>query len=781
MSNFSDRQNSATVSNDSENASEDPRVLALAREYLAEWESGKTPNRREYLDRYPDISDSLGEFLDGIDLAHAAGRQTRSPGPPEPLGEDLIPREPLGDFRILREIGRGGMGVVYEAVQLSLGRRVALKVLPFAAALNAKQLQRFQTEAHAAAQLHHTNIVPVYAVGCDRGVHYYAMQVIDGRPLDAVIRELRAGAASGPLNALTATTDAKSSTTSTSFGIGSGLNPTGSRTIRPLDNHRAIARLGLQIAEALEYAHEAGVVHRDIKPANLLLDGKGNAWVTDFGLAQVSTDSGLTQTGDIFGTLRYMSPEQAAGRRLEVDHRTDIYSLGATLYELLCHEPAFPGQDRQKLLNQILHEEPLAPRFIDKSIPEELETILLKAMAKLPAERYASAGNLADDLKRFLEHRPILAKRPSMVDHARKWVRRHPSVAWATVVVLGISVVALGISTALVSRQQALTQAALEREKDRAQEARQRFDIARRSADELIEVAEGELANIYPLETVRQRLLETALAYYQEFIEMRKEDPAAQTELAATRDRVRKILADLAVIQGDRNLYLLNEPIVLDQLHLSPAQKESIGEISGTMGRRREESFRDFGRLTNEERKARFLEMARTRDSALQKILQPEQVARFRQLALQSQEPFVFLQQEVVSSLGISNDQKEKIRSRMEGILVGGGPPPGGMGFGPGPRSEFKGDRKGEFKGDRKGEFRMDMGPRDPAGRTDGRGHNTREDMRKQAMAQIRMLLTPEQQEKWQDMTGEPVDLPGSNPFRGGFPGMRGPGGPPQN
>ena len=173
--------------------------------------------------------------------------------------------------------------------------------------------------------------------------------------------------------------------------------------------------------------------------------------------------------------------------------------------------------------------------------------------------------------------------------------------------------------------------------------------------------------------------------------------------------------------------------------------------------------------------------MARTRDSALQKILQADQIARFRQLALQSQEPFVFLQPDVVSALGISNDQKEKIRSKMEGILMGGGPPSGGLGFGPGPRNDFKGDRKGDFKGERKGDFRMDMGPRDPAGRLDGRGHNPRDDMRKQAVAQIRMLLTNEQREKWQDMTGEPVDLPGPNPFRGGFPGTRGPNGPPPN
>ena len=273
-----------------ESAAEDPRILELAREYLAEWELGKTPQRKLYFDRHPDITDLLSDFFDGIDLAHAASRMGRSS---EESSKEGLPREPLGDFKIVREIGRGGMGVVYEAVQLSLGRRVALKVLPFAAALNAKQLQRFQTEAHAAAQLHHTNIVPVHAVGCDRGVHYYAMQVIDGRPLDAVIKELRVGAPTSPLSP---TVDLKLSSTI----LPNSVHNT-SRSIRPIDNHRAMARLGLQIAEALEYAHEAGVVHRDIKPANLLLDGKGNAWITDFGLAQVSTDTGLTQTGDIYG------------------------------------------------------------------------------------------------------------------------------------------------------------------------------------------------------------------------------------------------------------------------------------------------------------------------------------------------------------------------------------------------------------------------------------------------------------------------------------------------
>lgn len=749
-----------------ESAAEDPRILELAREYLAEWELGKTPQRKSYFDRHPDITGLLSDFFDGIDLAHAAGRMGQSS---EESSKEGLPREPLGDFKIVREIGRGGMGVVYEAVQLSLGRRVALKVLPFAAALNAKQLQRFQTEAHAAAQLHHTNIVPVHAVGCDRGVHYYAMQVIDGRPLDAVIKELRVGAPTSPLSH---TVDLKSSSTI----LPNSVHNT-SRSIRPIDNHRAMARLGLQIAEALEYAHEAGVVHRDIKPANLLLDGKGNAWITDFGLAQVSTDTGLTQTGDIFGTLRYMSPEQAAGRRLEVDHRTDIYSLGATLYELLCHEPAFPGQDRQRLLNKILHEEPLPLRAIDKSIPEEIETIILKAMAKIPIERYTNAANLAEDLRRFLENRPILAQRPSLIDHGRKWIRRHPSVVWATVVVLFISVVVLGISTTLVIRQQALTQTALEREKDRALEANQRFDLARRSVDELIEVAEEELATIHPLEGVRRRLLETALAYYQEFIEMRRDDPASQTELSLTRDRVRRILEDLAVLQGDRNLFLLNSPVVLEQLHLSESQGLAIRELGGHLGNRREESFRDFGKLSGEERKQRFLEMAKARDSSLQTILRPDQLGRFRQLALQSQGPMAFLQADVILTLAITNEQKDKIRSLMEGGPMGFGQPPPeilgvgprlllGSGFGP-PHPPF-----GEFKGGPKG-------APPPKGDPSLKGdpfRSPRDEMRRSIMVQIRSLLSKEQQVKWSEMTGNLVNLPGQMPFRNGPPGPR-PGG----
>jgi serine/threonine protein kinase len=231
----------------------------------------------------------------------------------------------LGDFKILRELGRGGMGVVYEAEQVSLNRRVALKVLPLAATMDPRQLERFRHEARAAGLLHHPHIVPVYGVGCERGVHYYAMQLIEGCSLAAVIEGRRGSEpASGP-------EPAAAGRAQTRPLAGPGTVPS-RRAQQPF---RRVAELVSQVADALEYAHAMGVVHRDVKPANLLLDAGGNVWVTDFGLARLGESSGLTISGDLLGTLRYMSPEQALARHALVDHRTDVYSLGATLYELL--------------------------------------------------------------------------------------------------------------------------------------------------------------------------------------------------------------------------------------------------------------------------------------------------------------------------------------------------------------------------------------------------------------------------------------------------------------
>jgi len=310
----------------------------------------------------------------------------------------------LGEFRLLREIGRGGMGVVYEAEQVSLGRPVALKVLAASAGFDSKQLARFQIEAQVAAALHHPHIVPIFAVGCDRGIHYHAMQLIAGRCLADILRN--------------------------PGDDGDGASLSLSTPLSPCE----AARLAMHAAEALDHAHALGVLHRDIKPANLLRDDRGHLWVTDFGLARYRDGADLTVSGDLLGTLRYMSPEQAAGGRV-IDTRTDIYSLGATLYELLTGRPAFVGDDHQVILRQIATIEPKPPRKLDPTIPRDLETIVGKAMAKEPERRYASARDLADDLRRFLDDRPVRARRPNLAERLARWSRRHRG-ATATAAIL---------------------------------------------------------------------------------------------------------------------------------------------------------------------------------------------------------------------------------------------------------------------------------------------------------------------------------------------------------
>jgi serine/threonine protein kinase len=458
-------------------APDDPRVVRALEEYSAALKAGQKPDRHDFPARYPEVAEVLAECLEGLEFVRAAAPHLQPPGGGHPAwaaAAEFQPEGPLGDYRIVREVGRGGMGVVYEAVQISLGRQVALKVLPFAATMDSRQLTRFKNEAQAAAQLHHQHIVPVYGVGVERGVHYYAMQLIDGQTLAVVIGQRRG--AMPPDRRAEPGGAAEGAT-----GPYAPTPPVAALSTEPLARDpaffRTAARLVVQAAVALEHAHQFGVIHRDIKPANLLVDVRGNLWVTDFGLAHCQSQAGLTMTGDLVGTLRYMSPEQALAQRVAVDHRTDIYSLGATLYELLTLEPAFAGRDRQELLRQIAFEEPRRPRQVNRAIPLELETIVLKALEKNPAERYGTAQELADDLERFLKDEPIRGKRPSLVQRARKWARRHrPVVASgivATAAVVAIAVVALvisygNISAALTQKSAALAEksAALEREQE---------------------------------------------------------------------------------------------------------------------------------------------------------------------------------------------------------------------------------------------------------------------------------------------------------------------------
>jgi serine/threonine protein kinase len=511
---------------------DEQRLSAVLVACLEAIDAGQPIDRQELLARHPDFAAELGQFLDdqGQVDRFAAPLRTVARGGEELPSRDSGPAH-LGDFRLLREVGRGGMGIVYEAEQISLGRRVALKVLPFAATMDPRQLQRFHNEARAAAGLHHTNIVPVHAVGQERGVHYYAMQFIDGRTLADFIAQQR-GAAPSQVPTQAEGDAAVASTIPPAARATSGAP-------RDAAYFRQAAAWGIQAAEALDCAHALGVVHRDVKPANLLVDASGRLWVTDFGLAQVQSDIRLTLTGDLVGTLRYMSPEQALAKRVVIDHRTDVYSLGATLYELLTLQPAFAGRDRQELLRQIAFEEPKPPRRLNRRLPAEVETVVLKALEKNPRDRYATAQELANDLRHWLEDRPIQARRPTLARRLTKWARRHKAVVS---VGFGVAAAALVVLLLGLLWHNAQLRDAAERERQLRQAAVEQRNLARRAVDKMYTQVAQKLLLPEPRQTqLGREFLEEALRFYQELAQDVGEDPAVQFDVAVAHLRMGKL------------------------------------------------------------------------------------------------------------------------------------------------------------------------------------------------------------------------------------------------
>jgi serine/threonine protein kinase/Flp pilus assembly protein TadD len=545
-----------------------PAVAELLEELAGRVQAGEAIDAEQLARDHPKHAEQLLRLLPAVHLL--AALDTPAAGDdPVPAEDGVLPCGALGDFRLIREIGRGGMGIVYEAEQISLGRRVALKVLPYVGALDARQLQRFRNEAKAAASLRHDHIVQVHAIGCERGMHFYAMEFIDGQTLAQYIHGLRPGGES-PAAAGDATLDYAPAEP------GAATRPVAALSTERGDPrrkafYRYAAALIAQAADALEHAHALGIVHRDVKPGNLLLDRDGRVYVSDFGLARFGPDAGLTMSGDLLGTLRYMAPEQALARHGLVDHRADVYGLGCTLYELLTGRPAVDATDRADILRQIAFEEPTAPRKRGKAIPVELETITLKCLTKNPAERYATAGGLADDLRRWLGHQTIKAKPSSLGQRAAKWTRRHRTLVWSAAAVVLLALVALGVVASLVGYQNrrladqnieliaaiaAERQARADADAERAR-AHENYQQARAAVRRMLtRVATDDVGAIPEMRETRRRLLEDAAAFCTELIRRNPHD----AETFADRAEVLNTLGRYDEAIGDYRQALALEP-----------------------------------------------------------------------------------------------------------------------------------------------------------------------------------------------------------------------------
>jgi len=417
--------------------SNEEKLERIIGDYCERLDRGERLDAAAICAAHPDVAAELRARLAALRIVEHASEAELPQGTPEQIG----------DYRLLREIGRGGMGVVYEAEQGRLRRRVALKVLSLGITGTPHAVKRFQREARAAAALHHTNIVPVYDLDQHAGQWYYAMELVQGRALSSIVRELASRPSEEDLAQSVAVAAPRTRT--------DALTKTGT-------GERAyfvrVAELFAGVADALEFAHQEGIVHRDVKPSNLLLDADGVLKIVDFGLARFDTEGpSMTVTGDLLGTPAYMSPEQAMAKRMGIDHRTDIYSLGATLYELVTLGPPFEAESLQQLCSQIMTKDPILPRRRNRHVPRDLETIVCKAMEKDRDKRYQTAREMARDLRLFADGGAIHARRIGPAGRAWRKVKRHKvrSALAASVLLFGAVGTVLAVQNARAARLRA--------------------------------------------------------------------------------------------------------------------------------------------------------------------------------------------------------------------------------------------------------------------------------------------------------------------------------------
>ncbi len=405
-------------------------------------------------------------------------------------GSTPQPMQRLGAFDIRHEIGRGGMGTVFEAWCPARQTRVAVKVLSQHIGTSEKAVIRFQRESKAAAGLHHPHITPIYEQGEQHGVHYYAMELLEGPSLHEIISDTITELAAQPV--VTDPTETVALERSHARSGGNALRDTApSRTSQPefgtRDYYQFVVKHIAAVADALDYAHRHGVVHRDIKPHNLMFGHDQRLRITDFGLARISEEPGVTVTGEIIGSPLYMSPEQVTTKPDELDHRTDIYSLGATMYEWLTLKPPYPGETRERVITMIMNSEPMLLRIHCSNIPVDLETICMKSIARDRDKRYRHAADMRDDLLRFMDHRPIKARRANLGERLIKYWQRHQLAVISSAAVF----IAL-ISTAIIWQMRGKVQTGAQA----VQQANAQADEAQKREDTAFNVLNSLIANL---------------------------------------------------------------------------------------------------------------------------------------------------------------------------------------------------------------------------------------------------------------------------------------------
>ncbi len=599
----------------------------LVEKFTAQVRDGHAPSIAEYQRQYPQLGDELHELLSSVAMIEGLKLETSSlVGGSSRRRHEVIDMERLGDYRIIRELGRGGMGIVLEAVHESLGRHVAIKVLPERLLRDEKNIKRFTREAQAAARLHHNNIVSVFGVGHSDGYHYYVMEFVDGCGLDQIVRSIKAGTGK-PANATLIgqtmeMTSAPESDDEHEFEM-SGDAGAGSRHSADrlagvpddADRYRWAAQIIADVADALDYSHRQGVMHRDIKPGNLLLDSSGRVWLTDFGLVKNIANHTMTSAGDIIGTPRYMAPESFSGR---YDVPSETYCLGLTLYELVTLQPAYHEGAAAEVLRRVTTTSPPPARKIDTRVPRDLSTIIEKAVAREPQRRYRSAGELRDDVHAFLEDRPISAQRASLPKRAWLWSRRNPWQAVSAALVALVAVVAtigfvvssrslnkLSEQHRLLTDEQLKTRAARELAEKNADKYREQYERAEANVDLSLEMFDEMFTQMvlrgtgkrdgFSFDGFRElsgiettiseedaEFLEGMLVFFERFAEQNSENTELKYEAAQAFRRVANIYHLVGKFPDARQAYGRAERLYRELLKLDP-QVSTLVERTQTM------------------------------------------------------------------------------------------------------------------------------------------------------------------------------------------------------